>query len=143
MLISEKDKLQIRAALKSVTDTFFVTPVIYHLSKDSAEWFNEDRSDEEFTNYSLKAMVEYPKEKILPTLQGSVHMADVKCTFNMEDLIAASFVNAEKMAIGKAEKDFITVNGQRYRVSSIYYDGPLDKQNILIIIEGEKDKDKT
>lgn len=137
-LLSVADKANFRAAIMLVTDTFFTTPILYRMAGESIDRFNEDRKDIEYIEYNLLGMVEWKKEKITQTVQGAIDNGDVMVSFNMENLITAGVVdNSTKMLIFNATKDYMIINGKNYKVNMINYDGPLDQQNVLVVITGD------
>lgn len=145
-LLSSGQIADIRTAVKSVTDTFFVTPVVYHLKGDSIERFNEDRADQANTDYNINALVEYPQQdsdKVKEMSAGAISKADVVLSLNLADMKTAGLVNSSNLCIGNESKDYFTTNGETYKVELIKYDGPLSQQNVLLLIFGNKDKHKS
>lgn len=136
-LLTNQQKLDIRLAIKSVTDTFFVTPITYRLAQDSIDRFNEDRPDMVYQNYALLGMVEFPKDKVEQTVQGALNNADVDVSFNLEDLQTAGLIDGQFKFLGNPAKDYMTINGLTYKLSYLKYDGPLDQKNCLVIIGGD------
>lgn len=161
-LLSEADKREIRDAIKLVTDQFFVTPVHYHRYLDSVDRFNEDRPDRFSRPYVLSALVEYPSggsDWAKELQQGSIDAAHIKVTLNYEDLLVlnllpafsddynedydtvagvSSLVNdTEKIHKMTSGSDCFFTQGQWYKVVYAGYDGPLDRQNVLIVVYGE------
>lgn len=164
-LLSEADKREIRDSIKLVTDQFFVTPVDYYRYLDSTDRFNEDRADRFSNVYQLNALVEYPSggsDWAKELQQGSIDSAHVKVTLNYEDLLALNLLPAlgtdfdvdydstqvidtlindvEKIHKMIAGSDKFYTQGQWYKVVYAGYDGPLDRQNVLIIVYGETRK---
>lgn len=138
-LLTTGDKLNFRAAIKLVTDTFMVTPVIYKIGGESTDRFNEDRLDKTYTDHNLSGLVEYPKTESEVKAEGKLNVNDVDVTFNMEDLIAAGLVDATtKMVVFNQTKDRMLINGDLYNVCAVSYDGPLDQQNILVLVGGKR-----
>lgn len=136
-ILTDQQKADIRAAVRLVTDQFFVTPVTYKRFVESLDRWNEDRDDSTYMTFMLRAMVDYPKKKNIESLQGLFNNADVVVTCNMEDLMSLDLVNDEKMPIMNPTKDYFIVNGQQYTMTGVTLDGPLDQQNILVIITGD------
>jgi len=139
-LISEVEKEEIRAVLRDVTDTFFVTPVIYYLAETKLARFQEDDNFAEYVEHTLSALVEYKEsEGVKFSMQGAIDKSVVKVTLNVEDLIDLGlYENTNHTVPFKAEKDYMKINNLRYKVKHINFDGPLDRQNILVIIQGEQ-----
>ena len=91
-LINAQQIAEIKDVLKTVTDTFFVTPLVVSIPKMSLDRFNEDNEDEAFDNYNLKCMFEIPtnKAQVDGSLQGYTQFYDIKVTLNYRDIIAAN-----------------------------------------------------
>lgn len=145
-LLSAGQKADIRAAIKTVTDTFFVTPVTYHLKGESIDRFNEDRGDQANTDYVMSALVEYVADKtdrVTETTHGALDAADIKISMNLADLKVLGLVNSSNLCIGNVAKDYFTTNGELYKVGFIGFDGPLDQQNVLVIMYGERQEHKS
>ena len=145
-LLSESDKRSFRDAIRLVTDTFMVTPVSYYLGGDSIDRWNEDRRDTKFRKVVLDALVEYSKsDKLKETLQGSVDATEVMLTFNLEylqelELIAES-EDSQLRVIFDADRDYFKLKDSVYEVIDVYYDGPLDSKEVLVIVKGKLYKD--
>jgi len=144
-LLSEAQKASIRASIKLVTDTFFDTTVAYELKGDSNERWNEDRADQESATYNLKALVEWSTLKSaeeLETEQGAQERGDVKVTLHFADLRAfpALVDEANEGVTMNSAKDYMTIKGERYRVTYVGYDGPLESENVLVIVRGVKEE---
>jgi len=141
ILLSEAEKREIRDAVKDVTDTFMVTPILYHASGSSLEVWAEDKKDEVFTTYLLSALAEpnegAVKDAISRTLQGATDWADVTLTFNLEDLQSFGLVDANLKSTFIAETDYFTWKNTVYNVLDVSYDGPLDAKEVLIKITGK------
>ena len=138
-LLSDADKLAVLAAVKSATDTFMVTPVTYYQSAPTIDRYEEDNESENFVPKNLSGLVESPKsEEVKEAMEGSVDMMDVMVTFNVEDLITAELIdtqtNNHKIV---AEKDYFKAKGVTYKITDVYFDGPLQDQNVLLVIEGK------
>lgn len=127
-----------------LADTFFKTPVTYNLFQEVLDRHNEDRTNPDYTTYSLRALVEYPDAMLPVTLQGQETKQNVKVTFNYEDLAAEGLTDAEYKVVFNELKDTFVVNGITYtHAKAPYYDGPLDRQNVLVIIEGLREEQYT
>lgn len=146
-LISAGVEAQIRAAIKSVTDTFMVTPVMYHMAGESLDLYNEDRKDQAFTNYTLPCLVEYSTDlsaHIIQMLEGNLDKADVVLSMNMDDMEALSLASAPNWTVPFNDtKDYFTCKGEYYKVTFVGYDGPLSTKQCLVIIAGQKAEHKT
>jgi len=140
-LLSAADKAEIRAAIKLVTDTFFVTPVIYKRIGNSLDRFSEDRPDRFQPPIALMALVEYPSgsgDWAKELVDGAIDQAHIKVTLNLEDLILLGLVNVINYThVFVSGSDEFTTQGHTYRVLYAGYDGPLDQKNVLVVIYGE------
>ncbi len=141
-LLSDAEKLEIRAAVKSVTDTFNVTPILYHQAQPKLDGWEEDRP-KDYTNHNLLGLVEYPNTEGDETreLQGNFDYGDIMVTYNLEDFETLGLLDADKICIFTAETDYFECKGITYRVKDIKYDGPLDEKDVLIIISGDITQD--
>lgn len=141
-LLSNTDKTNIRAALKLVTDTFFVSAITYKRAGESVDRFNEDRGDMSYTTLNLSGLVEYKGAGSDWSVEGGLDKENIKVSLNIEDLIAIGGIvdGTTKMVNFNQNKDYMTVAGVSYKLLKVYYDGPLDAQNILVILEGVKEE---
>jgi hypothetical protein len=120
LILNEQDKLELRGVVRMVTNNFFVTPVSYQLGAEKLSRFNEDGDNYTHDTYNLNGMVTYGKSGgVNFSMQGAVDKSGVTVSLNVEDLIT------------------LGLNGQRYKVKDVSEDGPLDRQNILVIVTGE------
>lgn len=146
-LLSGTDITNILGAIKGVTDTFMVTPVEYQQVGQSLDIMQEKRKDRVDATFNLSGLVEYPDNAssfVKEETNGAIDKADVKVSFNMEDLIAhGGIVNAESQVSFNATKDYMILNGIKYQVNFVKYDGPLQKQNVLVIVYGVVVEKKT
>lgn len=136
-LLSSADLAQIYGAMKLVTDTFFDTPVTYRVGGVSLDPFAEDRQDKEYTDYSLKALVEYgmldrDEDKIENA--GQVEKQDLKVSFNFEDLQAQGLIDSTLKPIFEYEKDQIIIRGETYQIVNMGLDGPMSDKNVLVVL---------
>lgn len=139
-LLSSSQKRNIRDVIQTVTDTFMVTPIRYHIAGESLDEFNEDRVDQQFFTIDLKGLVEHGLKEnfIQENLQGSRDLHHVKVTFNLEDLEKLSLITSDYKFISNPTKDYFTLKGLLYKVLDMYYDGPLDEKDVLVIVEAER-----
>lgn len=140
MLLTPQQIADIKDVLKTVTDQFFVTPVTYHLAGESLDRFNEDRGDQVFTDYNLNGLVEFPystQAETEMTKAGGQDDKAVKVSFNFRDLITAGLTVGNETIMNPAT-DYMTINGIKYKVQYQALDGPLEAENVLVIVHGEK-----
>jgi hypothetical protein len=137
-LITDAEFRKIRSALHDVTDTFFVTPIIYRMSIESIDRFNEDREDTVYHDYNLLSMVEYntfDRNRDKGHITGKEDRSEIKVSFNYDDLEAAGLTNPlTNGVIFNGQKDKIIVRGILYHVVQVNYDGPLEDRNVLIVV---------
>lgn len=140
-LLRPEDYLQIREAVKSVTDTFMVSPVVYHLSQgDSTDRWQEDKITEKFSNYLLSALVEYDTadtDEVKMHKEGAKDYDHVTITVNVEDIEPLGLVNSENDLIFTREADYFTLKGKVYRLTDAYLDGALEDKQVLSVIKGK------
>lgn len=142
-LLSAAQHAQIRNALQDVFDTFHDTPVTYHLAGAGADDTMEDFNDKQYTDYVVKGFVEYPKDKIELAQEGAYDNCDVKVQFGLDDLNNAGLINAENLPIFVAEQDYMTINGERFRVTFVGVDGAFERKNVLVYVKGYRDEKLT
>lgn len=145
ILLTPQQILDIKNVLETVTDQFFVTPVTYHLAGDSLDRYNEDREDQTITDYSLNGLVEFPVSTVGRTQMtgaGGYDDKEVKVSFNFRNLITAGLTTGNETIMNPA-KDFMTIEGIKYKVTKVYLDGPIEAENVLTIVEGKKYIKKT
>lgn len=135
-LLSEAEEAEARAAIQSVTDTFFLTPITYKLAISTFDRFEEDRKAT-YTDYALKGLEEYKAADMKEEIVGSKDFNDVKITFNIDDLIVKSLITAEFGHKFTVEKDYFILKSQTYRVTDIHFDGPLSSKSCLVIMYGK------
>lgn len=139
-LLSAAEHAEIRAALQDVCDTFNKTQLTYHLAGVSVDDTMEDFNDKSYTDYSVKAYVEYPKDTVEQTQEGAYDNCDVFVQFGLDDLDLVGLINSENMPIFAPEHDYMTINGERFRVTFSGVEGAIEQRNILVIVKGMRDK---
>lgn len=135
-LLSQAEEDEARAAIKLVTDTFMVTPIVYKMQVAVLDRFEEDRNGD-FQTYNLSGLVEPVKKEIEEETEGSKDFADTMITFNLEDLQAQDLITPEFGLKFTAEQDYFISKGRTYRVTDAYTDGPLSAKDCLVIIKGK------
>lgn len=137
-LLSEQEKREIRDAIRSVTDTFMVTPLVYCISTATNDRWAEDEQNRLYSGISLQALVEYPSTEIKQELQGTTDDHDIKLTFNLEYLQELLLITNDFKVKFDSKEDFFVVKQIEYKVTEVSYDGPLDAKDVLVIVKGEK-----
>lgn len=139
-LLSPGQIASIKDAIKTVTDTFMVSPVSYFRKKISVDIWQETPDPADYESLLINGLVEFPKDTTKETVSGIEADFDVKVTFNFVDL--ALYVNASAPFVEfSATADYFTVAGFKYKVCYIGYDGPLDATPVLVLIYGKKLED--
>ncbi len=141
-LLSESDILSFKSAIKDVTDTFMVTPLVYHhLNKNSGtiDKWSEDFKANAYVDYNLNGLLEYPntEDNEVRESVGSFDYGDISVTFNLEDLADLGIINSDNLVIFTTETDYFTAKGILYRVKKIKYDGPINSRDVLVKIYGD------
>lgn len=139
-LLSANELLEIRGAIKLVTDTFFITPILYELSTAKLSRFNEDGDDFAFVNHTLNGFVEYQQSGGSDwNANGVVDKMKIKVSLNLDDLIVLNLFDENLFRLKFVpERDYMTVNDRRYKVKDISFDGALERKNVLVLITGEQ-----
>lgn len=140
-LLTPAQDREIRDAIQLLADTFFDTPILYKLHKPTMDIYNEDKTGQEFEEYELKALFE-PTATATATekTQGLRDLEEVRLTLNLEDLERVGLINPDHTHKFQIEKDYFECKGRHYKVIDIYYDAPLSKKDVLIIIQGRVSK---
>ena len=137
-LLSDADRRSIRDAIRLVTDTFMVTPINYYIGYDSLDRWQEDRADKKFYSIVIDALKEDKIDDIVESLQGSSDEQTTQLTFNLEYLDEMGLCTTNHRVIFSSTKDYFNWKGIMYKVTDVYYDGPLDSKDVLVIVRGEK-----
>lgn len=137
-LLSDSDKREIRDAIRLVTDTFMVTPINYYIGYESLDRWQEDRADKKFFSIVIQALKEDRIDDIVESLQGSTDEQTTQLTFNLEYLDDMGLCTPDFKVKFNSTKDYFNWKGIMYKVTDVYYDGPLDAKDVLVIVKGEK-----
>jgi hypothetical protein len=123
----------IRAAINNVVETFATTPVVYHWAKAaSLDRYGEGQSKAP-SNINLLGFVEHGADQIEQNMIGSLDFQGVKIMFKGTDWETAGlYVNGEVKA--DPARDFLTVNGKKYKVTNVMPDGAFETRNFIIIV---------
>lgn len=93
----------------------------------------------------MSGLVEFPASTVVRTQMtsaGGYDDKEVKVSFNFRNLITAGLTLGNETIMNPA-KDFMTIEGIKYKVTKVYLDGPLEAENVLTIVEGKKYIKKT
>lgn len=138
-LLSVFDDRQIRDAIQMLADTFFDTPIVYYKWVKSLDGWNEDKDDQKFEHLQMKALVEYSKsDDNKEQTEGSRNLDEVQLTLNLEDLerMPEKIILDDFTHTLNSEKDYFLCKGRVYKVTDIYYDAPLSKKDVLLVVKG-------
>lgn len=135
----------IKDVIKKVTDQFFVTPVIISVAIDSLDRFNEDRLDVKFEHFVLNCMYEFPtvRSQVQDTQQGYTQFYDVKATLNYRDIKSAGLADGNNETKINITRDYMKINNRKYKIISVSLDGPIEAENVLVVIYGKLEENKT
>lgn len=141
-LLSPSDFAEIRAAVRSVTDTFYVTPILYKKSIDSLDVYQEKRT-KQYEEINFNGFVEYPQDKGSTNLEkadvdGSISILDVKVTLNINNVRSAGLLDSDNKFTSVPENDRLQINGITYVPAFAGMAAPLDADNLLFIITAKE-----
>lgn len=137
-LLSASDDREIRDAIRLVTETFMVTPIVYHIGVDSLDKWQEDREDKLFYSIGLKCLKENTETPVDESSRGYLDSSHITLTFNLEYLQEKGLITDDFKVRFNDTKDFLTLKGELYQVKSVSYDGPLSEKDILVVVKAEK-----
>lgn len=140
-LLSAAEIAEIRGAIKSVSDTFMVTPVTYYRQMGMNDANMEDNTAEAFKIYSFKVLVEFitgtEESQMKKFNEGSFDFGDITLTANIEDLDDIDFMDDQWMPKNRIETDYFLCMGKLYKVLDTALDGPLEQKQVLVMMSGE------
>lgn len=137
-LLSEQEKREIRDAVRLVTDTFMVTPIVYCIAGYTKDRWGEDQADRQYYGMNLEVLREDESNEILESLQGAEDAHKVKLTLNLEYLQEKGLITPDFKVKFNDTEDFFVLKGEEYKVIDVSYDGPLDSKDVLVVVTGEK-----
>ena len=137
-LLSAQDDRDIRDAIRLVTDTFADTTLTYYIGLDSMDRWQEDRRNKEFKSIDIKALKTDKGTKIEEELLGASDTANITLMFNLEYLEGLQLIRPDFTAKFDATKDFFVMKSEVYKVTSVSYDGPLSRKDVLVMVQGRK-----
>jgi hypothetical protein len=82
------------------------------------------------------------QEQIQVNQPGYTEQYDVKCTMYYKDCIAVGLERVNETVLNQAT-DYFVVNGKKYKVHGVALDGPLQQENVLLVITGELEEHMT
>lgn len=141
-LLSAAEIAEIRGAVKSVTDTFMVTPIVYYRQMGMNDANMEDNIEEAFKIYEFNALVEFDtgteEAELKKFNEGTFDFGDIKLTANIEDFDAIDLMDNEWMPRNSVENDYFLCMGKLYKVLDTALDGPLEQKQVLVMFSGER-----
>lgn len=151
-LLTPAQRNQIRAVLGEVTDTFFLTEIRYSRKTTSLDAWQEDRNPQATVVWTFKAMVTptISRETLsrpMRTASGIIDEHEVVVTVAMKDLklVPGAVSNDGNFTVHmRAETDSFSIGSetQRYRVIRVSKHGPLDTEDVLVKIYGQREEIK-
>jgi hypothetical protein len=137
-LISDSKHAQIRNRLQDVIDTFFKTPVQYHLHSTEFADGTMQKVNKPYIEHNLHGFVEYPDTdgtEIDEGTEGAIERTEVKIMFGYDDLDKLGLIS-NLLPIFRPEEDEFIVAGKTYKVTFAAVDGALQPNNVLVIVHG-------
>ena len=138
-LLTAAQIAEIRSAVILVTDTFMITPITYYAGGEQFSRSGEGQDSKVFTKYILNALVEYFGDTKEEYSEGSKDDGRVKLTFNV-DTLPVGVLNADLTTSFVIENDYFKLKNRVYKVDAVYFDGPLEVKDVLLLIEGSLQK---
>jgi hypothetical protein len=141
-LLSSAQHALIRAAIQDVSDTFMDTTIVYHKAGTTVDDSMEDFSMQTYTDVNLKGLPEYQMnelDKLRLSPYGVADIAEMKVTFGFDDLVTAGIASGNVLLMNPA-KDFLTVNGIRYKVIHAATEGFFTATPVLGIVYAQKEE---
>lgn len=130
-LLSSSDWLEIRAAVKDVTDTFLKLPVVYiQRTTRKLSAFHENRSADLLqTNYNLFSLMvpentERGRAQVDQRLSGSIDLSEGYLLFSYPDLQILSLIGADGRPVFVANKDSFLLLGKEVSIIGVNLVGP-------------------
>ena len=139
-LLTNEDRLEFKAAIKDVTDTFGKTEITYYRSKGSLDIYQEDQVSTVLISYALLAIAEEQKnEANTESKGGNWNFDKVLLTFNSKDLQAVELVSVDGTTHSlKSEVDYFDYQGQCFKVDEVRFDGAVDEAPVLVLVMGKR-----
>lgn len=140
-LLSAQQHLDIRNALQNVFDTFHDTSITYYMYKgEGVTDTMEDYAEGAYTSHIFTVFAEYKSVEDKDQFGGVANFDRIVLQCGLDNLISAGLVNSYGNLLTTAELDYFEIGFDKYNVSSIRTDGAFENKNILVIIEGQKEK---
>lgn len=143
-LLTNQQHLDIRAALRDVTDTFFTTPVTYRLHADEfgdGEMMNPAKPYTEFNLVGLPKYLKEDKDEVQRETSGAYSVVRVDVLFSMDNLITANLIDTDAnppVPLFRPEEDEFLIAGEVFKVILVNVEGFFQPTGVLVRVRGEK-----
>lgn len=134
-LFSANDLSQIQNAFRDVTDTFFKSDIVYHLEGQIYNRFMESASQRKTTDIPLKGLIVDSKTEasaVKFAQMGRTDMSEHYVLLYFADLEENGLVNVNRELIMQADRDFMTLRGQKYEVKNIVQIADLSTEKTFV-----------
>lgn len=134
-LLSLNDLSQIQNAFRDITDTFFKNDIVYHLEGQIYDRFMESASKRKSLDIPLKGLIVDEKTEasaVKFAQMGRTDMSEHYVLFYFADLEANGLVDSNRELIMKADRDFMTLRGQKYEVKSVVQIADLSTEKTFV-----------
>lgn len=122
-LLSANDLSQIQNAFKDIRDTFLKNDIVYHLEGQVYDRFMESASQQQTIDIPLKGLIVDEKTEtnasVLFSQMGRTDMSEHYVLFYFADLEENGLVDGNRELIMQADRDFMTLRGQKYEVKAV------------------------
>ena len=139
--LTNLERQQIRLDFQDIGDTFHKTPITYHFAGVLVNEFMEVVNPKT-TDYTLMGEVTYfPKIREQDTsrsMSGDWDNTDVKVYLLIDDLIKLGLVNVEGVPLFNTSKDFMTINGESFKVNFSAITDAFEKLNLFVVLKGKR-----
>lgn len=145
-LISNKNRLKIKAAIKSVTDTFMKKPLVYHRKTTSLDIFQENRNPKKDQTYNLLGFVKFnagPGGIGTDTYNnegdGAFDDSDGYILFHIDDLRDAGLLDSNDNFLGASNSDTVIYQGDTLRITGSTLSAQFIDENLLVRLAFKKE----
>ncbi len=138
-LLSIEQRAAIDAAIQDVADTFFKSVVVIHTLTGTFDLFSEG-GGKTYTQYVLAGLAEYPGSAGDETIKrfGQLNEREVVVTFKYSAMKTAGIAEGVSGSKINEATDYMMLDNIRYDVVVAIPDGPIDAENLLYIVKGER-----
>lgn len=137
-LLTSAQEAQIQQAFLDTMDTYSDTPILIKVAGFSMDAWNEDRTDLNYTDYSLFAYLEFSnntKVKVDSNFLGKWDKNDVRIMIHLDYLEAVGLFDpiTNKVNINPTT-DYVVANGQTFELDHESIDGAYDRRQVNCIL---------